>query len=416
MVWAMWLAAGLTWSGTAYYLRSFLTRDRSPSLVFYWYALLFISIALTLVLPQVFSALNQWSRTPNLSRLVANSATVLAALCVQNAVLWSLVGDSVRFRLQWVQTSVAAATVTAIVALFFTIGRLPDAWEFSDYYHLGNVAAYRFVYLGYMGIAALVLTVIWARFAIASVDLRLKTEFSLLAVGGATGLAYLANDAGVVAKALGWNSPSWWANERYTSLLIGVAVTLMFLGATTPGWLHLIHSIRAHLAFLRLRRLWLTLRAAVPQVVLISVNPLWKDLLDPRGATFKLHRQVVEIRDALLLLRRSTDPSSQEVANTVASVMHLDESESLALSDAALVWQATNGRRPDRVGRPPAKLGSGSLPPAGPRAAGFWREVAQLSAVARHLRDSAAMQELKLRISEGTNSAVPNRELETNPR
>lgn len=417
MIWAMWLAAALTWGGTAYYIRSFVKRGRSPSLVFYWYALLFISIALTLVLPEVFGVLNRWSRTPNLSRLLANSATVLAALSVQNAVMCSLLADPARARLQWAQTVVAATAVVAMAVLFFTIGALPEAWEFSDYYHLSHVAAYRFVYLGYMGVAALLLTAIWARFAVASVDLRLKAEFTLLTIGGATGFAYLANDAGVVAKALGWHSPTWWANEQYTSLLIGVAVMLMFFGATTPGWLHLIHSLRSHISSLRLRKLWLVARAAVPRVALISVDPSvdpwWKELLDPRGATFKLHRQVVEIRDALLLLRREVDPAWQEGVLAAASSLKLSGSETRAVSDAILLRQAGSGARREGAGGPTASTTAPSLNERGPKAAPFWTEVGQLLVVAKHLRGSEASRAVMIEIEALTGEASRGRAMQT---
>jgi hypothetical protein len=280
-----------------------------------------------------------------------------------------------------------------MLVLFFSAGPLSETWNFWEYYHLGTVAAYRLTYLTYMVVSAAMVTGLWSRYAFASDALELRVSFALMTTGGVSGLGYLANDAGVVFGALGWHPFSWWGDTGLSDLLISLAIILVVAGAMMPVWGRVVQAVRAHLAFLRLRGLWLQLRAACPTVALLPERPLWKDALNLGDASFRLHRQVVEIRDATYALAAFAHPRSRRVASEIAASLCLHPEDQLALEEAARLQtgleslrrgKSEEARRADDRPEPVHHVKVGRE--------GFWGEVSHLTRVAKHVAGSAAMR------------------------
>ena len=100
------------------------------------------------------------------------------------------------------------------------------------------------------------------------------------------------------------------------------------------------------MAFIRLRGLWLELRSVLPSAALLPERPIWVDVLDLRDATFRLHRQVIEIRDASCAMASQTEPRVRLFTSDAPDVFHPNQEKGPALGEGASVRAASGGQEP----------------------------------------------------------------------
>lgn len=101
----------------------------------------------------------------------------------------------------------------------------------------------------------------------------------------------------------------------YTALIIGITTVLMTAGAALPLVLDTAQMVRDMRVLWRLWPLWRDLVEDVPHVALSKPQPRIRDLLGtPRSTYLRLYRRVIEIRDAMLILRDYVTPETVEQA------------------------------------------------------------------------------------------------------
>jgi hypothetical protein len=123
----------------------------------------------------------------------------------------------------------------------------------------------------------------------------------------------------------------------------GVTVIVFIAGATVPAWFPAVASAsrqcRMWAAWRRLRPLWVLLLKAVPDVQL-PAQPGMR-----LGASYRLHRRVIEIRDAELVLRPFRDSQAARDAADAARSAGLHHHEHDAVIEAVLIVTALDVRR-----------------------------------------------------------------------
>ncbi|WP_352243203.1 MAB_1171c family putative transporter [Lentzea sp. NBRC 105346] len=104
---------------------------------------------------------------------------------------------------------------------------------------------------------------------------------------------------------------------KYSSLMIGTTAVLMAAGAALPLVLDTARMVRDMISLWRLWPLWRDLVADVPHVALTEPGPRVRDLIGtPRSTYLRLYRRVIEIRDAMLILRDYVTPETIERARS----------------------------------------------------------------------------------------------------
>nr|WP_202487890.1 MAB_1171c family putative transporter [Streptomyces sp. SID8354] len=153
--------------------------------------------------------------------------------------------------------------------------------------------------------------VLCARYALRTRgDRTLRTGLVLLAAGFASSCVFW-----LIVLAFLLTRPMWLG--ALFPLNIGITAWLMTAGTCLPLVLTAHRTVRTTLTLWRLRPLWNDLTTAVPHVTLAKpLTPISALLDSPRAAHLRLYRQVIEIRDALLILQDYVTPE------TIARAQH----------------------------------------------------------------------------------------------
>ncbi|WP_269857199.1 MAB_1171c family putative transporter [Streptomyces sp. RPT161] len=134
-------------------------------------------------------------------------------------------------------------------------------------------------------------------------------------------------------------------------LNIGVTAWLMTAGTALPLLLAAHRLGRNALALWRLRPLWRELVGAVPHVALDSPRGRFRETLGgPRSVYLRLYREVIEIRDAILILRDHVTPQTVERAREYVRTRDLPENR---IEPAVVACWLAEARRAKANGSPP---------------------------------------------------------------
>jgi hypothetical protein len=151
----------------------------------------------------------------------------------------------------------------------------------------------------------------------------------------------LAREAEVTAAVYG--APAWGSAGTAVNAAQGVAVIQVIAGATAPAWFPAAVSASRHgrmwAAWCRLRPLWALLLEAAPGVRL-PAQPGTR-----LSARYRLHRRVIEIRDAELALRPFRDNRAAREAADAAQSAGLARDERDAVIEAVMIVTALGARR-----------------------------------------------------------------------
>lgn len=143
-----------------------------------------------------------------------------------------------------------------------------------------------------------------------------------------------------------------------------LAVFLVLVGSSLPVAGSLKRYAVQYRRLQQLRPLWLSLTAAVPDVVLGPPPRLRDDLLPGGNLPLRLHRRVIEILDAELALRAHAPRGLRDRALAAAAEAGLREPERQAAAEAFWLGSAVEakraGRRPSRGDGPGLTVGQGA--------------------------------------------------------
>lgn len=332
----------------------------------------------------------------NLGRLLANTSTLVAAYAIGCMLLHlnhppGQVAARVRPRRVALVVSVAVMTVLFLSTPTGTPGQSPT----GAFGHLvatqPALGVYVLVYCGYLGVALVDLRrLAWRYAGYAGHRPFLRPGLRVMAGGCALGLVYVGEKAlaviwqwaslpGLPNGEVPCTSPVTPAGCAFSITLPAVAALVIVTGATLPAlgpvccestrWAR--DWYRNH----QLRPLWMAIRRAVPEIVLVA-PPASRS---PRGPRFRLYRRVIEIRDGCLAVRALRDPAVAERAARDAREAGLTGDRARAAVEAAVLAAALEARREGArdLGLP------ADAPPDGvpPDPVGLSEEIAWLSKV-----------------------------------
>ncbi|WP_461027878.1 MAB_1171c family putative transporter, partial [Streptomyces sparsus] len=319
----------LLWAMVLWRAPAVLRRGGPPKQRSLWFTFAALTVAMTLRLPDVMTALDGRTGVNNLSTLLKHLLGVTAAASLLEFVFGMTRADSRVGRR--VRLATAGAAQLVLIALFVA---MPRETQVADFYETsaGSVTAtgYLLVFFGFLG--AVMVAAAWlfwgsSRHAGAG---WLRTGLRLLGAGTAAGVAYaLVRSAYLVLRlTTSADHPSRDAAvSDTTDVLKHVAIALIVVGSSVPAAGVAWQSARYWVHLRRLRPLWSDLTAAVPEVVL-------HERLLRRELRLRLHRRVVEIRDALLALQPHVTSAQRDRADEIAEAAGLTGAARRTLADA----------------------------------------------------------------------------------
>ncbi|RZU54053.1 hypothetical protein EV385_5990 [Krasilnikovia cinnamomea] len=254
------------------------------------YAVAGLAGSITVYLDPVSAALNRTFIFANSCGLFMNVWGVLASALILDFIL-----AAISQRRPWLVYGLGAAVSATLILLNFTIA--PHAGCVS-----AQVVPWYSPFWWLLIAAHLVATIpsaaLCARYAVrAGADRTLRTGLMLLAAGFVSSTVFwLIVLVFLLARPM--------ALGAFFPLNIGITAWLMTAGVCLPLLIDLRRQARHRAALWRLWPLWRDLVEAAPQVVLQQPSGRLRQLLArPRTTNLRLYRQVVEIRDAILILR-----------------------------------------------------------------------------------------------------------------
>ncbi|MEV7467650.1 MAB_1171c family putative transporter [Streptomyces kronopolitis] len=260
-----------------------------------------IAGSITVYLDPVTAALNQTFTFAQSCGLFMNTWGVLSSALILDFVLAAM-----SRRRPWLVYGPMVVTIAALIALNYTIA--PHAgcvtsevvpW-YSPFWWL-LVAAHL--------IGTVPCAVLCVRYGRRAHDDRpLRTGLLLLAAGFTSSSLFWCVVLGFLLA-----RPAWLG--ALFPLNIAVTAWLMTAGVCLPLALAARHTARDMLALWRLHPLWRDLTEAVPHVTLDKPLGRFRAVLGgPRAIHLRLYRQVIEVRDVLLVLQDYVTPEATEAA------------------------------------------------------------------------------------------------------
>ncbi|WP_329127252.1 hypothetical protein OG727_07080 [Streptomyces caniferus] len=320
--------------------------------------------SITVYLDPVTAALNHTFRFAGSCGLFMNGWGVLSSALILDFVLAAM-----SRRRPWLVYGPMVLTIAALIALNYTIA--PDAgcvtsqavpW-YSPFWWL-LIAAHL--------IGTIPCAVLCVRYGRRAGDDRpVRTGLLLLAAGFTSSATFWC-----VVLAFLLARPAWLG--ALFPLNIGVTAWLMTAGVCLPLVLTVRRAARDMSALWRLRPLWREVTEAVPHVTLDKPVPRVRAVLGrPRTIRLRLYRQVIEIRDALLVLQDYVTSEAMEAARHHIGAQHLSGEQIEPAVTACWLCTALDARQAAATPRP------NQLAPGGPAHDGLRSEADFLLAVLR---------------------------------
>ncbi|GAA4687698.1 hypothetical protein GCM10023347_49180 [Streptomyces chumphonensis] len=318
---------------------------RSPIQRSLWVTFATLTVAMTLRLPDVMLAIDEGTGVNNLATLLKHILGIISAAALLEFVFGITGGSTARGRR--LRQALAAMTLFALGVLFFLTPRTAEA---PDYFESkagegGAATAYLLVWYAYLGGALLLATLLFLGARRHAAAGWLRAGLCLLGAGTAASVAYALVRALYLVLALcgqtddGMNA----AFTHWTDVAKHIAIVLILVGSLLPAVGVTSRAARHWRRLRELGPLWKDLTDAVPEVVL-------HEELGRGELRIRLHRTVVEIRDAMLALEPYSSAEDRRRAEAVASDSGLAGAERQALAAACRIEAA---RRAKLSGVPP---------------------------------------------------------------
>ncbi|MFJ6787068.1 MAB_1171c family putative transporter [Streptomyces angustmyceticus] len=318
--------------------------------------------SITVYLDPVTAALTETFRFAESCGLFMNGWGVLSSALILDFVLAAM-----SRRRPWLVYGPMVLTIAALIALNYTIA--PDAgcvtsqavaW-YSPFWWL-LIAAHL--------IGTIPCAVLCVRYGRRAGDDRpVRTGLLLLAAGFTSSATFWC-----VVLAFLLARPPWLG--ALFPLNIGVTAWMMTAGVGLPLVVTVRRAARDMSALWRLHPLWREVTEAVPYVTLDKPLPRVRAVLGgPRTIRLRLYRQVIEIRDALLVLHDYVSSEAMEAARDHIGTQQLPGEQVEPAVTACWLCTALDARQAEATPRP------NQLTPAGPAHDGLRSEADFLLAV-----------------------------------
>jgi hypothetical protein len=261
---------------------------------------LLVTVSFTLNRREISFATDEALHVPDVSVPLKNLATVAASAAMVHIVglMSARPADGARLR-RWIYALLAAAGATMTV-LFLFIPRSPARGDFvAERAGTPLVTAYSVLtQLGlFVGLACCL--ALFHPAARRAGPGMLRAGLRLLTAGAVVGLLFMLNRVLFqVTNALGSDAMNGSGAMSVSRSLLAAMLLLFAVGAALPALSGLRRWMSHYVALQRLRPLWLSLIASVPQVVLGDPPGRLGDLVALRSVDLRLYRRIIEIRDA----------------------------------------------------------------------------------------------------------------------
>ncbi|MCQ4043232.1 MAB_1171c family putative transporter [Streptantibioticus rubrisoli] len=318
----------LLWAVTLWRLPAAARVPRQRAL---WTAFASIAAACTLGDPGVVDSVDRLAGVHNLSTLGKNLLGIVGSAAILDFVV-AIARPRSLPRARRALTALATVSMTAMTVLF---ALTPRPLEVSDFYqaNVGSLSgtAYCMVFTGCLGIAMTVATWLFWGYSRHAGAAWLRTGLRLLGAGTALGACYSL--LRTVLMLLGFLRPHIIGTTATTvaDAVENAAISLIVVGSSLPAVGVLWRSVRDWRALRRIQPLWAELTSAVPDIVLDA-----RSHLTPR---VRLHRTVIEIRDAVLVLSSYVPEHIRRQAERTARLSGVQGERRAALAEA--IWLRT---------------------------------------------------------------------------
>ncbi|MEU7229354.1 MAB_1171c family putative transporter [Streptomyces chrestomyceticus] len=313
------------WAVTAWRLPSAVRVAKQRSV---WVAFASIAAANTLAHPAVEGPLNGFTGINNLATLVRNLLGIIGYSAFLQFVISVARPQAIRISRRLL-TVCGIVSACALVFLFAVTPRPYNADNFFEAYTgrpLGT--AYCCIVLGYLGVSTVIATCLFMGYSRHAGDVWLRVGLRLLGIGTGLGAFYTVFCA---ARLLTRLAHEPFVTDDHTALSVAhiiedTAIVFIVVGNSVPACGVLWRALCDWRTLRRLRPLWSSLTEAVPNIVL--EGPIHRTL------RIRLHRQVIEIHDARLVLASYASPQLREQAHHRAAQVLRDGERRTALAEA----------------------------------------------------------------------------------
>ncbi len=322
------------------------TAFKNPATRPMWTAFAALALSLTVELPRVGSHVDSTLHVTNISTLIKQLAGMLAAASVLEWVISSTRPTKVLGPVLARRHVMTGAAMALLGTLFAFVPRL----ESTDFIKTAPghpvTIVYEMVWLGYLGLAMLLASAMfataWKRSTGAGRVMRFS--FALLTTGTALGVVYAIWRVVILAASLtGTTSPQ--ASDtgfEFSDLIQDAAIVLILAGTCVPGLLKLAALYQDRRDLIALRPLWERVIRVRPDAALDEQPDRDSSLRlrDLRLLRFRLIHRTVEIRDALAVLYEYCDLDPGPYAEATATVLGLSGIDRDALIEAVTIHYA----------------------------------------------------------------------------
>ena len=346
--------AATLWANLIFKLRRFRGQPRDGAQRANCVALLCMALTFTLLDPPIYARVDHAIGIPNIARLLANGCGVIAAWAFE-PVATRLGQPAGRERRSWANSGLMFVTLAIMGWLFFRAdlpvsapGGFPERYD-----AVPLVAAYRCVFLGYIGLACGRFFVLWRRqfgAAIGAVSRpALRRQVRLQSIGWALGATYCLQEcAYILLRATGAVS-----REAYSPALAYGLLAGCFTMILSDGFFTLWDLGRRYRTYRALAPLWRDLYAVLPGIALDPPHSVWTHLAALGDLDYALYRRVTEIRDGVVALQPYLDVAMVERAQTHCRKIDHAHGTTRQCVEALALTAAIHAKRQDARARLP---------------------------------------------------------------
>ncbi len=299
--------ATILWGNLLHKLLRFRRRPQNDAQRANSLTLLCMALCFTALDPPIYAVIDRVTGVPNFARLLGNCCGVVAA-CAFAPVATELSGGTPRDRGIWDSWWLMALTLVLMIVLFFWADlavSVPGAFP-RRYDTTLAIAAYRLVFLGYIGLTCCRCFVLWRRFSAAVGAVTrpaLRRQVRLQTVGWALGAVYCAQEcAYILLRATGAAAPSAYSPALAYGLLAGCFALIL-----SDGFFSVWDWGERYRTYGALSPLWHDLFTVLPGIALDPSHAGRGRAAVVGDLDFRLHRRATEIRDGVMTLQPYLD-------------------------------------------------------------------------------------------------------------
>ena len=320
-------------------------------------ALLFMALTFTLLDPPIYARVDGAIGIPNIARLLGNGCGVVAAWAFE-PVATRLAHHARRTRRAWVSGGIMVVTLVVMAWLFFHAdlpvsapGGFPERYD-----TVPTIAAYRSVFLCYIGLACCWFFVLWYRQFGAAIGAvahpALRRQVRLQAVGWMLGAAYCAYECVYILLRVTRKVPSAAYSPALAYGLLAGCFAMILSDGFFTGWAW----VGRYRTYRLLAPLWRDLFAVIPGIALDPPRSVWTHAAVLGDIDYALYRRVTEIRDGVVVLQPYLDVTMVERARRYCQKIGIARAMLRQYVEAFALAAAIRAIRRDSLARRPLQV------------------------------------------------------------